>query len=118
MIHPRGRFLVAAALAVALASTETDAAAEAHKYALAVMHFNVQYVAGGMVGFWAKADPKTDRTEDEIEDQIIVESFEPVLDLLLKHPTWGTAGRCQQFIALRFHGGQHVVATAAGHFAE
>src|SRR5690348_12030945 len=59
------------------------------KFALAVMHFNVQYVAGGMVGFWTKPDPMTDLNAEQIEDQIVVESFEPVLDLYAAHPTWG-----------------------------
>ncbi len=56
------------------------------KVALAVLHFNVQYVAGGMTGFGVPAD---DRTAEQVEDQIIVESFEPVLDLFLAHPAWG-----------------------------
>ena len=56
------------------------------KFALAVLHFNVQYVAGGMTGFGVPGD---DRTAEQIEDQIVVESFEPVLDLFLAHPTWG-----------------------------
>jgi hypothetical protein len=56
------------------------------KFALALLHFNLQYVAGGMVGFGVVAD---DRTAEQVEDQIIKESFEPVLDLLLAHPAWG-----------------------------
>ncbi len=56
------------------------------KFALAVLHFNVQYVAGGMTGFGV---PNDDRTAEQVEDQIITESFEPVLDLFLAHPTWG-----------------------------
>src|SRR5262249_35368684 len=56
------------------------------KFALALLHFNIQYVAGGMVGFGVPAD---DRTAEQVEDQIVTESFEPVLDLLGAHPTWG-----------------------------
>src|SRR4051794_14158691 len=69
---------------------EPSARADTQKFALAMMHFNVQYVAGGMVGFWPKPDPRLDKNAEEIEDQIIVESFEPVLDLFLAHPTWAT----------------------------
>ena len=60
-------------------------------------HFNVQYVAGGMVGFWPTPSP-LDRTADQIEDQIIVESFEPVLDLYAKHPSWATDVEMQGYM--------------------
>ena len=56
------------------------------KFALAILHFNLQYVAGGMTGFGVVSD---DRTAEQVEDQIIKESFEPVLDLFMAHPTWG-----------------------------
>ena len=56
------------------------------RFALAVLHFNVQYVAGGMDGFGVVAD---DRSAEQIEDQIVKESFEPVLDLFMAYPTWG-----------------------------
>jgi hypothetical protein len=56
------------------------------KFALAILHFNVQYVAGGMDGFGVLAD---DRSAEQVEDQIVTESFEPVLDLFMAHPTWG-----------------------------
>jgi hypothetical protein len=63
------------------------AAATTSKFALAMMHFNVQYVAGGLVGF--SPDARFDRTAEQVEDAIIVESFEPILDLFLDHPGWG-----------------------------
>ena len=45
-----------------------------HKYSMGVFHYNLEYVAGGGQYF---------------EDLIITESFEPILDLFLKHPSWG-----------------------------
>jgi hypothetical protein len=41
------------------------------KFALAILHFNLQYVAGGMTGFGVVSD---DRTAEHVEDQIIKES--------------------------------------------
>ena len=41
--------LAGAALALAMGVATPGAAAE--KYALGLFHFNIQYVAGGMVGF-------------------------------------------------------------------
>ncbi len=53
-------------------------------YVVSLLHFNLQYVAGGLEGYLE--DWPAD--EQSVEDQIIVESFEPVLDMLLAHPTW------------------------------
>ncbi len=53
-------------------------------FVVALLHFNLQYVAGGMEGTFE--DWPCD--EQSIEDQIIVESFEPILDLMLEHPDW------------------------------
>lgn len=78
-----------ALLLAALALSPREAVAASRKYALSVFHFNVQYVAGGLVGFFSTPDPAVDKTAREVEDAIVVESFEPVLDLLLAHPTWG-----------------------------
>jgi len=53
-------------------------------YVVSLLHFNLQYCAGGLEGIltgWP-AD------EQSVEDQIIVESFDPVLDMLLAHPSW------------------------------
>jgi hypothetical protein len=41
-------------------------------------------------GFFVQPDPKLDLSADEVEDRIVVESFEPVLDMLAAHPTWGS----------------------------
>jgi hypothetical protein len=74
---------LAGALALTLA---TPAEAATKKFALAMMHFNIQYVAGGVVGLGGS---NSERTAEQIEDLIVTESFEPVLDLFLAHPTWG-----------------------------
>ena len=57
------------------------------KFALSMYHFNLQYVAGGLTGIID--NPDMEFNEEEIEDRIIVESFEPILDVLLDHPAWG-----------------------------
>lgn len=57
------------------------------KFALSMFHFNLQYVAGGLSGWLDR--PGLDLNEQEVEDRIIVESYEPLLDILLDHPTWG-----------------------------
>jgi len=64
--------------------------ADAKKFALAMPHFNIQYVAGGMTGFWPTPDPRLDLNAEQEEDLIIVESVEPYLDLLVAHPTWAS----------------------------
>ncbi len=74
----------------ALSLGASPAAAATQKFALSVFHFNVQYVAGGLRGFFVTPDPELDLSADEVEDRIVVESFEPVLDLLAAHPTWGS----------------------------
>jgi hypothetical protein len=81
------RRLGAAAAALALLFA-TEARAQ-EKYALAMFHFNVQYVAGGMVGYWAVPNPEIDIEAPVIEDLIITESLAPVVDLYEKHPSWG-----------------------------
>ena len=88
--RPRKPVLPAAlALAAALAATPGEAQAATHRFALSMLHFNVQYVAGGLVGFSPTPNPVLDQTAIQVEDQIIVESFEPVLDLFAAHPSWG-----------------------------
>jgi hypothetical protein len=54
-------------------------------YIVSLLHFNLQYCAGGVEGLF----PDWPLDNDSIEDQIIVESFVPILDLLDDHPTWG-----------------------------
>lgn len=53
-------------------------------YVLTLLHFNLQYCAGGLDGLYT-----TWPTDAEsVEDQIIDESFSPVLDVLDAHPGW------------------------------
>ncbi len=67
----------------------SSAAQAQDRYALGLFHFNVQYVAGGTAGFHLLTDPSQAIDNDAMEDQIIVESFKPVLDVYEKHPSWG-----------------------------
>jgi len=90
------RFLVVFPLVLALVTAVLAAAparAQENKFACAVFHFNLQYVAGGMEGFLPFGLqgllPGWEMNNDEVEDMIVVESFEPVLDLYLRHPGWG-----------------------------
>ncbi|MCC6902702.1 MAG: hypothetical protein IT377_27265 [Polyangiaceae bacterium] len=79
-------------LALALAALATSLAwpsAAQEKFALGLFHFNLQYVAGGMLGFWAIPNADLDLENDAIEDMIVTESFAPVIDLYEKHPSWG-----------------------------
>jgi len=56
-----------------------------NRFALQMLHFNIQYVAGGLEGFCPSA---CDYDEAETEDLIIRESFVPILDFYLAHPDW------------------------------
>lgn len=59
------------------------------KLAVAVYHFNVQYVAGGLIGFPdGEYVEKYHLDEAQVEDRIIRQGLEPVLDLFLAHPTF------------------------------
>lgn len=62
-------------------------AEQPEKFALSMFHFNLQYVAGGLSGWMDR--PGLDLDEEQVEDRIILESFEPLLDILLEHPGWG-----------------------------
>jgi len=57
------------------------------KFQLSLFHFNIQYVAGGLVGFVDREGMNLD--EQQVEDRIVVESLEPLLYVLETHPTWG-----------------------------
>jgi len=72
----------------------TGATQEQHKYAVALFHCNVQYVAGGTLGmlplpFLLGWFPNWELDSDATEDMIIKQGFEPMLDLYLAHPNWG-----------------------------
>lgn len=59
------------------------------KLSVAVYHFNVQYVAGGLQGFPdGEYVAKYDLDEAEVEDRIVQEGLHPVLDLFLAHPSY------------------------------
>ncbi|MCB9651932.1 MAG: hypothetical protein H6730_35835 [Deltaproteobacteria bacterium] len=61
----------------------------ASKLAVAVYHFNVQYVAGGLKGFPdGTYVPEYDLDEAQVEDRIVQEGLRPVLDLFLAHPSF------------------------------
>jgi hypothetical protein len=57
-----------------------------------MFHFNIQYVAGGLSGFGQATlrapgpIPDFELTEQEVEDRIITESFEPLLGILERNP--------------------------------
>lgn len=76
----------------------------AGRWSLSMFHFNVQYVAGGTEGFAETAlrNPGsarlTDFSEAEVEDHIIVESFEPLLDLLLRNPDFALTLEMQGYM--------------------
>jgi len=55
-----------------------------NKFSLSLYHFNIQYVADG---------------DKEIEDRIVTQSFEPLLDLYLKHPNWSGSFEMQGYMA-------------------
>ncbi|MFH2007812.1 MAG: MYXO-CTERM sorting domain-containing protein [bacterium] len=89
MRHKAGLTITASLAALALLLWTSPSRAQ-ERFSLSMFHFNVQYVAGGLVGF---PDGEThmggfDLDDAELQDVIIVESFEPVLDLLIAHPTW------------------------------
>ena len=67
-------------------------------YALQLFHFNVQYVAGGTIGYTIQPNPILDLDNDTIEDRIVTESLEPIIDLFEKHPTWGVDIEMQAYM--------------------
>jgi hypothetical protein len=73
----------------------------AEKFSLSLFHFNIQYVAGGLKGFpdGKSTDPAFDLDDAQVQDMIITESFEPVLDLFLAHPTWSVTLEMQAYMA-------------------
>lgn len=59
------------------------------RFALSVLHYNIQYVAGGLAGATISGrEPFPDWGDDRVQDAIITESLAPVLDLLDRHPSW------------------------------
>ncbi|MCC7538540.1 MAG: hypothetical protein IT379_20115 [Deltaproteobacteria bacterium] len=64
----------------------------AGRWSLSLFHYNVQYVAGGTVGFAeiALGNPRQarlfDHSEEVVEDRIVTESLVPVLEILERNP--------------------------------
>lgn len=91
-----------AGLGAALAALLVAGAANAEdkKFALGVFHFNVQYVAGGLIEFPPGASSKFDLSAEVVEDRIITESFVPTLDLYEKHAKdgWGVDIELQGYL--------------------
>ncbi len=87
------RFCPLAGVALLLFCTRAVAQ---ERYALSMFHFNIQYVAGGIVSFpgWSGEDlrPK------DVEDRIVTESLSPVIELLARHPTWGADLEMQAYL--------------------
>jgi hypothetical protein len=78
----------------------TGAQADPIKYALSVFHFNIQYVAGGLEGLIPAplpAWPTWELNAIGTEDMIVVESFEPIVDLFLEHPDWSVTLEMQGY---------------------
>ncbi|MCA9669879.1 MAG: hypothetical protein KC503_29995 [Myxococcales bacterium] len=87
------------AAAVALSLLAPSPAEAQRKFALSMFHFNVQYVVGGLRGFPnGKVVEAFDFNNDQVEDLIITESFEPVLDLYAKHPSWQVTLEMQAYM--------------------
>lgn len=94
MIHRLGAAL---GTALSLFSLSQPALAQ-DKFALGLFHFNVQYVCGGTLGYTVNPNPTMDRDNDAIEDQIIVESFAPIVELYERHPDWGVDLEMQAYM--------------------
>lgn len=88
---------LAGAALVASALASSPAAAQ-EKFALAVFHFNAQYVAGGTLGFTLLPDPELDLDDPTTEDRIVTESLDPVLELYERHPSWGVDIEMQAYL--------------------
>ncbi len=58
------------------------------KFAVNLLHFNLQYVAGGLEGYDDTQPDIFNLDEQETEDLIIRESFVPVVDFYDEHPDW------------------------------
>jgi hypothetical protein len=81
---------VATVAAAALFATGGAARAEQARFSLSMFHFNVQYVAGGLVGFpdGETFEPTFDLDDAAVQDLIVRESLLPILELLERHSSW------------------------------
>ncbi len=77
------------------------------KFALAVYHFNIQYVQGGLIGFpdGVSMNAVFNMNDVQVQDAIVTQSLDPLLDMYARHPTWGAdiemQGQMVDFIAAR-----------------
>ncbi len=71
------------------------------RFSLSMFHFNVQYVAGGTRG-WPDGEQQAellDLDDAGVQDQIIRETFLPVLELFQDHPGWSVTLEMQAYMA-------------------
>jgi len=71
---------------------------------MALLHYNLQYCAGGLEGMADDLGIDSgdyDWSEQAIEDQTIVESLVPVLDLLEAHPDWTMTLEMQGYMLVK-----------------
>lgn len=95
LLPRRSLWLILVCVADLMRLPASASAAETKRFALSMFHFNIQYVAGGLEGFVPglpadSPEVKAWEIDDEaVEDGIVTQSFEPILDVYLAHPTWG-----------------------------
>jgi MYXO-CTERM domain-containing protein len=75
------------------------------RYSLSTFHYNIQYVAGGLMRFPdGEHDLDQFRLDDAaVQDLIVTESFVPVLDILKNHPNWKLTVEMQGYMAEVLH---------------
>ncbi|MCK7482831.1 MAG: hypothetical protein M0C28_41205 [Candidatus Moduliflexus flocculans] len=84
----RRALIVPVLLGLVLVGLPAARAQDPQRFSLSMFHFNVQYVPGGTTGFLGDDPNPAFALDDEQVQDIITESFEPVLDLFLAHPDW------------------------------
>ena len=94
------RVAICLAAATGLLLGGNFAQAQAEKFSLTMFHFNVQYVAGGLTGYPSGDgdNPDYDLDDEAVQDMIIVQSFEPILDLFSAHPDWKVTLEMQAYM--------------------
>jgi len=91
--------VVASILTLSFASRAQED--EPERFSLSMFHFNVQYVAGGTRGWpdGVQETPELDLDDAGVQDQIIRETFLPVLELYAEHPDWRVTLEMQGYMA-------------------
>ena len=92
-------FVAVASVAVGFRASAQEA--EPERFSLSMFHFNVQYVAGGTRGWpdGVQQTPELDLDDAGVQDQIIRETFMPVLELYEQHPDWRVTLEMQGYMA-------------------